>query len=90
MNYCYISILPKNILLAIFRYLSKEDLSRIMRQSRKMYTIATDNVLWKGIAEYTGAYRYIPKEEENKPFAFYHVVNSFVLSIELPPISGNL
>lgn len=55
-----------------------------------MYTIATDNVLWKKLAVSSGAQRYIQTEDENKPFCYYRAVNSFVLNIELPPISGDL
>eukprot|EP01091_Cochliopodium_minus_P011938 TRINITY_DN3512_c0_g2_i1.p1 TRINITY_DN3512_c0_g2~~TRINITY_DN3512_c0_g2_i1.p1 ORF type:complete len:437 (+),score=118.84 TRINITY_DN3512_c0_g2_i1:43-1353(+) len=90
MKYSYIGILPKNILLSIFKYLSQKDLSALSQQSRKLYTVATDNFLWKSIAETTGASRYITKDDENKPYCYYRVVNTFVLNIELPPPSGPL
>ena len=77
--------LPKNILLMIFNLLSKEDLSALMRQNRKIYVAATDNKLWKPIASNYGVDRYIKKEEEEKPQAYYQATNTFALSIDFPP-----
>jgi len=90
LNTGFIELLPKDILISIFKYLTKEDLSALMRQSRKLYSAATDNRVWKSIATSTGAHRYVQKEEENQINIFYKTVNTYILNIDLPPISGGL